>query len=75
MRDYPLCEAPAMDDIPLSSGMRIIIILMRTFSTGGMREIGGPCDTVSILYAHDLNRDSTPLSSSHLPRRNAQALA
>lgn len=44
MRDYVLCEAPATDDIPLSSGMRIVVMLMRTFSTGGMREIGGPCD-------------------------------
>lgn len=44
MRDYVLCEAPATDDIPLTSGMRIVVMLMRTFSTGGMREIGGPCD-------------------------------
>lgn len=44
MRDYPLPEVHCADDVPLSNGMRVIVTLMRAFSTGGMREIGGrPC--------------------------------
>jgi hypothetical protein len=42
MRDYHLPEVPVTDDVPLSTGMRIIVMFMRAFSTGGMREIGRP---------------------------------
>jgi len=52
MRDYALPEVPVTDDVPLSNEMRIIVVLMRSFSTGGMREIGRPCYDVPVLQAH-----------------------
>jgi hypothetical protein len=54
MRDYPLPDVPAMDDVPLSTGMRVIVMLMRTFTTGGMREIGGRlCHDLPVSHVHD----------------------
>ena len=52
MRDYPLPELPAADDVPLSNGMRITAMLMRSFSTMGLREIGRPCYDASVLHTH-----------------------
>jgi len=67
MRDYPLPEVPAIDDVPLSNEMRVIVMLMRSFSTGGLREIGGrPLYDLPVLHAHDFG--SQQLSSIFIAR-------